>query len=100
MGWGVAFGAQVAPQEAATATPLAENAAAAERPQTLQRAAEILRLEFRNSRKQSCYLVGVINPEAELYSFQRDIGRAGGDEVQYVALFLFRHYGADRDFAS
>ena len=79
---------------------IASRQAAAERPQTLRRAAEILRLEFRNSRKQSCYLVGVINPEAELYSFQRDIGRAGGDEVQYVTLLLFRHYGADRDLAS
>ena len=35
----------------------------------LRRAAVILRLELRNARKESCYLVGVINPEAELYGF-------------------------------
>src|SRR4249919_1157949 len=66
----------------------------------LRRAAVIRRLELRHSRKESCYLVGVINPEAELYSFQRDIGRAGGDEVQHVAIFLLRHDGAGSDFAS
>jgi hypothetical protein len=64
----------------------------------LRRTAIVVGLEFGNARKVAYDVVIIFDRQTELNSFQCDIVRADGNEVDHVTVFLVCFYRAGRDF--